>query len=120
MNTQAWTLLGAYLLVTLLLAWPLGRWMTSVMEGRFHFGARLEAPLYRLAGVKADADMGWLQYALGVLVFNLLGVIAVYALQRLQGALPLQSAGAAGREPRLLVQHRLELRHQHQLAGLWR
>ena len=85
MNTQAWTLLGAYLLVTLLLAWPLGRWMTSVMEGRFRFGARIEAPLYRAAGVKADAGMGWRAYALGAAGLQLLGVLAVYALQRLQG-----------------------------------
>jgi K+-transporting ATPase ATPase A chain len=52
--------------------------------------------LYRVAGVRADAEMGWKQYAIAVLVFNVIGVIAVYALQRVQGLLPLnpQAFGA--------------------------
>ena len=37
--------------------------------------------------------MGWKRYALAVLAFNILGIIAVYALQRLQGMLPLNPAG---------------------------
>lgn len=88
MTTPAWTLLGVYLLVLVALAWPLAMWLTTVMEGGFTFGSLIEAPLYRLAGVKADAEMHWLQYVLGLLVFNILGLLAVYALQRLQGVLP--------------------------------
>ena len=99
MSAQAWMLLVAFLLVTLALAWPVGRWLTGVMEGHFKFGARIEAPLYRLADVKADAEMGWLQYALAILLFNLLGVLAVYALQRLQGILPLNPQGFAAVSP---------------------
>ncbi len=57
----------------LALAWPLGRWIARVMEGRFAFGNKVEAPLYRVAGVKADAEMGWLQYAIAILIFNLIG-----------------------------------------------
>ncbi|TFW33982.1 potassium-transporting ATPase subunit KdpA, partial [Pseudomonas fluorescens] len=64
MTTQAWGLLVAFLLVLGILAWPLGRWLATVMEGRFAFGARLESPLYRLAGVKPETPMSWLQYAL--------------------------------------------------------
>ena len=69
------------------------------MEGRFSLGSRIEAPLYRAAGVKADAEMTGLQYALARLVFNLLGVLAVYALQRLQGVLPFNPQGFAGVRP---------------------
>jgi K+-transporting ATPase ATPase A chain len=87
-TTQAWGLLGAFLLALGILAWPLGRWLTTVMEGRFAFGARIESPLYRLAGIKPEAQMSWLQYALALLLFNALGLLAVYALQRLQGVLP--------------------------------
>jgi len=60
------------------------------------WGRPLERGLYRLAGVRADAEMGWKQYAIAVLAFNLLGVVAVYALQRLQAYLPLnpQAFGA--------------------------
>lgn len=99
MSAQAWMLLAAYLVVLLLLSWPLGRWLTAVAEGRL---PRWMAPfqsaehgLYRLAGVDASAGMGWRQYALALIVFNLLGVIAVYALQRLQGVLPLNPQGMA-------------------------
>ena len=99
MTTQAWILLGAFLAVLLVLAWPLARWMTTVMEGRFAFGSRIEAPLYRVAGVKPDAEMTGLQYALALLVVNLVGVLAIYALQRLQGILPFNPQGFAGISP---------------------
>ncbi|WP_409288866.1 potassium-transporting ATPase subunit KdpA [Pseudomonas sp. KCJK8927] len=93
MNGQAWIQLLAYLLILGLLAWPLGRYLTAVMEGRFSVATRIESPLYRLAGVRLDAQMSWLQYALALILFNALGLIAVYALQRLQGTLPLNPQG---------------------------
>jgi K+-transporting ATPase ATPase A chain len=97
MNTQAWMLLVAYLGVLLLLAWPLGRWLVAVADGRL---PRWMAPfevaergLYRVAGVDASTGMGWRQYAIALVAFNFLGVLAVYAIQRLQGFLPLNPAG---------------------------
>ena len=124
MNTQAWILLAAYLGVLLALAWPLGKWLVAVADGRFpRWMAPFEAVergLYRLAGVDASAGMGWRQYAIALIVFNFLGVLAVYALQRFQGVLPLNPAGMAGGQRRLVLQHRHQLRHQHQLAGLRR
>jgi K+-transporting ATPase ATPase A chain len=100
MGTQAWALLAAYLGVLAMLAWPLGNWLAAVADGRFPrwmapFVA-VERGLYRLAGVDASAGMGWRQYAIALVVFNFLGVLAVYALQRLQGVLPLNPAGMAG------------------------
>jgi len=88
-TTHAWTLLAAYSAVLLLLSIPTGRYIANVMEGRLRFAARIEGGLYRLCGISADAEMGWLQYALAILLFNGLGVLAVYALQRLQLWLPL-------------------------------
>ena len=93
MNTQAWMLLCAFLAALLLLAVPTAAWLARVMEGRFALGARIEAPLYRLAGVRPQEDMGWLRYALALLLFNLLGTLAVYALQRLQAGLPFNPEG---------------------------
>jgi len=92
-NTQAWMLLCAFLAVLLLLAAPTAAWLARVMEGRFALGARIEAPLYRLAGVRPQEDMSWLRYALALLLFNLLGTLAVYALQRLQAGLPFNPEG---------------------------
>ena len=93
MTPAGWLLLAAYCVLVLLLAWPLARWIDSVMAGRFQPGRRIEAPLYKLAGVDAQAETPWLRYAIGLLVFNGLGVVAVYALQRLQLLLPLNPQG---------------------------
>lgn len=99
MNTQAWLLFAAYNIVLLLLAIPMGRYITHVMEGRLGFASRIENGLYRLCGIKADTEMGWLQYTLAILLFNLLGVLAVYALQRLQLWLPLNPQALANVSP---------------------
>ncbi len=99
MNTQAWIQLVSYVGVLLVLSWPLGKWLVAVADGRFPpwmapFQS-LERGLYRLAGVTPEAGMGWRQYAIALVVFNFLGVLAVYALQRLQGVLPLNPQGMA-------------------------
>ena len=83
-------------------------------------GGWLERLIYRGAGVDPAREMHWIDYALAMLWFNLLGALAVYALQRLQHVAAAQSAGHGGGEPRLVVQHGDELRHEHQLAGLRR
>jgi len=97
MNSQAWILLTAFLAALALLAWPLGRWLAAVAEGRFPRWlapvVKAEHGLYRLAGIDASAGMGWRPYAIALMAFNLLGVLAVYALQRLQGVLPLNPQG---------------------------
>ena len=99
MSPQAWFLLIAYLGVLLLLAWPLGQWLTVVAAGTL---PRWMAPfvaaeraLYRLAGVKQAQGMGWRHYAVALIAFNVLGVAVVYALQRLQAGLPLNPQGMA-------------------------
>ncbi|MBN8283572.1 potassium-transporting ATPase subunit KdpA [Zoogloea sp.] len=88
MTSHAWLLLGTFLAVLLLSAKPLGHYIAYVMEGRFRGGQRVENILYRLTGVKADEEMSGLRYALALLLFNALGVVAVYALQRFQAELP--------------------------------
>ena len=95
MTASAWGLLAAFFVLMVLLAWPLARWIDRVMAGRFNAGRRIEAPLYRLAGVDAEAETPWQRYAIGLLVFNGLGVVVVYALQRLQLLLPLNPQGMA-------------------------
>ena len=93
MTAQSWGLLALLLAVTLLAVKPLGLYMARVMEGEpvpgLGLGARIESWLYRLCGVDPAAQMGWKHYALALLVFNVLGVLLLYAMQRLQGWLPL-------------------------------
>ena len=96
MSASAWIQLVAYLVALLAAAWPLARWIYATMEGHIGGLHRIERGLLKLAGVDAEAEQGWLRYALGLLIFNALGVLAVYALQRLQQWLPLnpQALGA--------------------------
>jgi K+-transporting ATPase ATPase A chain len=98
-TSHAWTLLAVYSVVLLLLAIPMGRYIANVMEGKFRFAGKIEGGLYRLCGIKADADMNWLHYALAVLLFNGLGVLVVYAVQRLQFWLPLNPQAMANISP---------------------
>ena len=89
MNSHALILLGLFVAVLLLTARPLGAYIANVIEGRFSLAGKIESPLYRLCGIRRDEEMGWLKYAIAILLFNVLGLLAVYVLQRLQAWLPL-------------------------------
>jgi K+-transporting ATPase ATPase A chain len=86
-----------FLAVLLALAAPLGAYMARVYGGEAKLARRVLGPverlLYRMAGVREDADMHWTSYAKALLAFNLAGLLVVYALQRLQSVLPLNPAG---------------------------
>ncbi len=99
MTNHAWILLGVYFLTLLLLSKPLGLYIAQVMEGRLKYGGVIENTLYRFCGIKKDEEMGWLNFTLALLFFNLLGVIAVYLLQRLQISLPLNPQRFANVSP---------------------
>jgi K+-transporting ATPase ATPase A chain len=100
---QSWIQLAVYLVVLLLLAWPLGKWIAAVADGRLPrwLGpiVRLENAIYRIAGVDPAESTSWQRYAVATVAFNVLGVVVVYALQRLQGALPLNPQAMAGVSP---------------------
>ena len=100
MTSSAYSLLALYLVILMAAAWPLGRWLAALSEGRLPQWMRaIEAPLYRMAGTAADKPMNWSQYALALLAFNALGVLVVYALQRLQVWLPLNPQNMAAVSP---------------------
>ena len=85
--------IALFLGVLLALTKPMGWYMARVYEGKLPAFVRWMAPaenlFYRLCGVNREDEMRWTQYAFAVLWFSLLGVLAVYAMQRLQGLLPL-------------------------------
>jgi potassium-transporting ATPase potassium-binding subunit len=97
MTFNGYIQLGLYLVVLLALAKPLGGFMARVYMGQPTRLDRVLGPLerliYRLCGVRAEEEMGWKTYAIAMLLFNLFGFLAVYALQRLQGVLPLNPQG---------------------------
>src|SRR5262245_41281281 len=100
MTLNGYIQLVLYLVVLLALAKPLGGFMARVYTGQPHGLERVLGPLerlmYRLCGVRPEAEMSWQTYTIAMLLFNLVGFLAVYALQRLQGGLPLnpQALGA--------------------------
>ena len=100
MTNSSWGLLALFLGLLLVASWPLGIWLARLCSGQLPgWMHKLEARLYRLAGTSAEKSMNWSHYALALLAFNALGVLAVYALQRLQVWLPLNPAGMAAVSP---------------------
>ncbi|MHB8257483.1 MAG: potassium-transporting ATPase subunit KdpA, partial [Acidiferrobacterales bacterium] len=103
MTANGYLQIALFLGAVLLLVKPLGAYMANVYEGRVAFVNRFLAPgenlLYRLCGVDPAQEMRWTQYALAMLVFNLFGALAVYALQRLQPDLPLNPQGFGAVSP---------------------
>jgi len=97
MNLYSLIQLILYVVVLLLLAKPLGSFMAKVYQGERTFLDPVLRPvewlIYRAAGVKAEEEMGWKTYAIAMMIFNVLGLLVVYALQRLQGTLPLNPQG---------------------------
>ena len=89
MTGNGYLQIGFYLAALLLFAWPLGIYMASIYQGDIPLFIRwlrpVERGLYRLAGVSDADQMHWTRYAVALLIFNLLGLVVVYALQRLQG-----------------------------------
>jgi len=92
-----------FLGVVLLCVKPLGRYIAEVMAGTpiwpLRAGAPLERLIYRAGGVNPAAEMDAKRYAIALLLFNTLGVLVVYALQRLQAWLPLNPQGFANVSP---------------------
>ena len=100
MTSSSWSLLALYLVILLVASWPLGIWLARLCSGELPgWMHKTEALLYRLAGTSADKSMNWSHYALALLAFNALGVVAVYVLQRQQMSLPLNPAGMSAVSP---------------------
>ena len=76
---------------------PLGDYMAWVFTSRKHWLP--ERAFYRAVGVKADAEQGWPSYLRSVLAFSAVGILVVYALQRVQQWLPYSLGLPATSEP---------------------
>jgi K+-transporting ATPase ATPase A chain len=85
-----------YLVVLLGLAYPLGVYIARVYAGEPHLLSRplgwLETLIDRLIGNRRE-EMGWREYMVAALAFNLFGLAAVFLLQMLQAWLPLNPEG---------------------------
>ncbi len=97
MTTNGILQIVIYFLVIAAVAKPMGVFMTRVFAGERTFLHPVLRPLerlcYKLCGVKEDVEQRWTQYAGSMLAFSVFSAVFLYALQRLQGFLPLNPAG---------------------------
>jgi len=105
MTVAAILQIGLYLAVLLVLVKPLGWYMARVYEGKPCGLDRVLGPLerliYRCCRIDPAEEMSWKAYACAMLVFNILGFLAVYGLMRVQDLLPLSPQNMPAAAPDL-------------------
>lgn len=103
MTVEGWALIALFVVIVSLLAKPMGQWLFALYEGRrtpLHTVlGPVETGFYRLAGIDPAQDMGWRRYALSLVLFNLVLLLFLYAVLRLQDVLPLNPRGLAAIGP---------------------
>src|SRR5271167_2144866 len=84
---------------------PLGLYMARVFAGEPTFLDPVLRPIerlvYRLCGVHPDAEETWVEYAVSMLLFSMVGMVVLYAMERLQYYLPLNPQGFGAVAPDL-------------------
>lgn len=97
MSTAGLVQILLFIGLLLALTKPLGAYMARVFQGERTWLSPILSPLeraiYRLSGVDPSAEQHWTGYAAAALLFSLAGMVLLYALQRLQGFLPLNPQG---------------------------
>ena len=105
MSWQGYAQIVLFMVAVLLTAKPLGVWMAKIFSGETTLVARVLGPLerllYRVLRIDPAAEMSWKTYATAVVLFNIVGVFAVYAMQRMQASLPANPQGMANVAPDL-------------------
>ena len=93
MNMYEWLQTILFFIVLLAMIKPFGTFMAMVYQGERTFLTPVLAPcenlLYRICGVNRDEEMDWKRYAIGLLLFNLVCGVTLFAILLLQGILPL-------------------------------
>ena len=100
MSLNGWLQIAVFIAAVLLLAKPMGSFMTSVFERRRTFLDPVLVPcerlLYRFTGVNPEEEMSWSQYGVAMLIFSAAGLVLTYLVQRLQHYLPLNTQHLPG------------------------
>ena len=107
MTLNGWLQIIVFIAAVLLLAKPMGSYMTRVFERRKTFLDPLLAPcerlLYRLTGVEPDTEMRWAEYASAMFLFSAATLALTYLVERFQRLLPLNPQHLPGVEPMLAL-----------------
>lgn len=105
MTIEGWAEIALTLGLSVLIAWPLGIYLSRVWNGERTWLDPVLRPVegvfYKASGIDPTRSQGWLGYAGALLAFNLAGFLLLYGLLRLQGGLPLNPQGFDGVSPHL-------------------
>ena len=97
MTANGWLQIGVFLLAVLAVTPLLGGFMARVFSRRKTWldpvARPLERLIYKLTGVDETREMRWTEYAVAVLMFSVVSMLVLYAMQRLQHVLPLNPQG---------------------------
>ncbi len=78
------------LVIALGITWRyLGSYMAAVFDGRVHYLAWAERPVYKLLGTSPEREQSWKRYAGSLVIFSAVFIGFAYLLMRIQGSLPL-------------------------------
>src|SRR2546423_14938269 len=92
MTANGWFQILLFLALVLLVTKPVGIFMTRVFNRERTFMDPVLRPIerlvYRVTGVDEEYEMRWTEYAISMLLFSLVSMIALYLMERLQGYLP--------------------------------
>lgn len=96
MTTSDFLQIALYLALLIGLAPVLGSYMYKVFTGQKHlmlpvFG-KLEKLIYKLSGIHSEEEANWKTYTIGLLLFNVVGLLFLFVLQLVQSQLPLNPA----------------------------
>jgi len=105
MTAIGWVQIILYCAIIVALTPVLGAYMTRVFNGERTVLSLVlrpvEVALYRLSGVDEKSEQHWLTYTVAMLLFHVGGFVILYALLRLQGALPFNPAEMSAVAPDL-------------------
>jgi len=105
MTANGWLQIALFCVVVIAITRPIGGYMTRVFNGERTFLHPVLRPVERLiywcCGVDEKHEQHWLIYAAAMLLFSLVGVLTLYALQRFQAMLPFNPAGQSAVEQSL-------------------
>src|SRR6185369_14827640 len=100
MTFNGWFQILLFIAIIIAIAKPIGVFMTHLFEGERTFLHPVLRPLerlvYRLTGVEEQREMHWTEYATSMLLFSLVSLLLLYAMQRLQGYLPFNPQNLPG------------------------
>jgi K+-transporting ATPase ATPase A chain len=107
MSLNGWLQIALFIALILLLAKPMGSYMTRVFDRRRTWLDPVLVPcenlLYRLTGVDPNQEMRWTQYAVAMLLFSGSTLLLTYAVERLQHLFPLNPQALPGVAPDLAI-----------------